>query len=554
MKLASSFLVATLAVAAFAACSGTGGSSTFQPGGGAAGSGSNLFDGGAADASLFDASLGDGSSAPTVTVIGPGADASAPTKFGGALDPAAGPEVVYPPDGVLVPLNMNSLELHFVPAAGQSLFEITFESPQLRYVVYTGCTPLGAGCVYTPDDAFWSSLAQAAGGKPPVAYAIRAVDGDSPGTVGVSPSRTLAFTKDSLVGGLYYWNTSGTLERFDFGYPGKAAELFLAPAEAGALVCVGCHVLSRDGKKLVVGKDMPMPATYLGIDVATKKPLDAGGQPLAGGANFFSFSPDATKLLASDGVNTWMQDVATGQVGAGLVVPGGTMPDWSADGATLVYAKPKSPPPLAVGTPGINSAGLETRAWNGSAFSNVGKSLVPSAGQNNYYPTFSPDSRWVLFNRSAADHSSYGNGSPDSNSGALPDGQLWAVAAGGGTPVALDAANAGGASSWPKWATEQMQYYGGGVMWATFSSARGYGLRLADGERSQLWMVAFDPQRAAQGLDPSYPPFWLPFQDIATGNHIAQWVAHIERQPCHTTSDCPSGQACQNGFCVPNIH
>jgi hypothetical protein len=37
-------------------------------------------------------------------------------------------------------------------------------------------------------------------------------------------------------------------------------------------------------------------------------------------------------------------------------------------------------------------------------------------------------------------------------------------------------------------------------------------------------MVAIDPDKVAQGVDPSYPAFCLPFQDLSTSNHIPQWT------------------------------
>ena len=37
-------------------------------------------------------------------------------------------------------------------------------------------------------------------------------------------------------------------------------------------------------------------------------------------------------------------------------------------------------------------------------------------------------------------------------------------------------------------------------------------------------MVAIDPAKVAVGDDPSYAAFCLPFQDLTTSNHIAQWT------------------------------
>lgn len=46
-----------------------------------------------------------------------------------------------------------------------------------------------------------------------------------------------------------------------------------------------------------------------------------------------------------------------------------------------------------------------------------------------------------------------------------------------------------------------------------------------------IWMVAIDPARLARGQDPSSPAFCLPFQDITTSNHIAQWTGGFATIP-----------------------
>lgn len=62
-------------------------------------------------------------------VVGPGADPTSKDKFNGPDDPFAKPEVVYPANNIVTPPNMQSLEVHWKPGAGQTLFEIRFESP-----------------------------------------------------------------------------------------------------------------------------------------------------------------------------------------------------------------------------------------------------------------------------------------------------------------------------------------------------------------------------------------------------------------------------------------
>jgi hypothetical protein len=521
------------------ACSATE-SATDQGSGGSAGAAGSDASAGSAGAP---ADSGSDAMKPdkTVVVIGPGADAEAPSKFGGPDDPYAKPEIVYPADGVVTPPNLRSLDVHFKPGKGQTLFEIRFESQPIALVVYVGCQPLGSGCAYATDKDFWDQLVAANRGTAPVSYRIRGVDGEKPLGVGTSETRTLAFSKEDIIGGLYYWNTSGILQRYDFGLPLQQAETYMTAPMAGALTCVGCHALSRDGKRMAIGQDIPAPAPYKVYDVATRKPLAAEAGVVGGTANFFSFSPDAQKLLFSDSVKIGLQDVATGTIENPSVVPLGTMPDWSPDGQLVVYAKPQAPPPFGLPQPGVDSAGLEIVMKQGSGFS-APSILVPFQGQNNFYPSFAPTQKWVIFNRSPSNKNSY----------SAPDGELWAARVETGDQVRLDAANAGGACSWAKWAPDVGSYFGGTILWLTFSSARPYGLKLT-GSQVQLWMVGFDPKRAEQGKDPSLPPFWFPYQDPGGGNHIAQWVTTVERQPCLDKSECQTGEICDNGKCVPVV-
>ena len=71
---------------------------------------------------------------------------------------------------------------------------------------------------------------------------------------------------------------------------------------------------------------------------------------------------------------------------------------------------------------------------------------------------------------------------------------------------------------------------------------------------AQIWMVAVSPDRTEIPNDPGYPPFWLPFQETTTGNHIAQWTEKVARKPCAPGPDnngCPIDEMCVNGECVP---
>jgi hypothetical protein len=481
-------------------------------------------------------------------ILGPGSDASSPGKFGGPDAPGSKPNIVYPPTGVVVPPNMNSLEIHFIPAAGQTLFEVTFQAPTTTLSVFTGCTPLNGGCVFTPDKTFWSNLVAYARGTVPVTYTIKGVNGQSPGVVGTSAQRTIAFGQQNLFGGIYYWNTGGVIQRYDFGFPNAPAKQYLTAADVGAFACVGCHALSRDGKRIAVGADIPAPAGYKILDVLTKSQQSGQSGPLTGGANFFSYSPDSKYLLSSDGAQIVWKSLISGDIYNPPVAIPGTMPDWAPSGTQMVYAKPGAP--VFFPNPGVPSASLVKMHFNGTGWDNP-TTIVPFTGQNNYYPAFSPDGDWVVFNRSPSNADSFANASPDPDAGTVPDGELWVVSEKGGAPVRLDTASNPGAASWPKWSPLLQDYYAGKILWLTFSSARAYGLRLAQGAKTQLWMAGFDLAKAKLGQDPSLPAFWMPFQDINGGNHIAQWTTNVPRKPCAQAADCDPGELCKGMFCVP---
>ena len=71
----------------------------------------------------------------------------------------------------------------------------------------------------------------------------------------------------------------------------------------------------------------------------------------------------------------------------------------------------------------------------------------------------------------------------------------------------------------------------------TFSSTRQYGLRTppkpADTDETTkgtlIWMVGIN--LGVGNGDPSFTAFCLPFQDITTSNHIAQWTKYFIQGP-----------------------
>src|SRR5262249_20614985 len=118
--------------------------------------------------------------------------------------------------------------------------------------------------------------------------------------------------------------------------------------------------------------------------------------------------------------------------------------------------------------------------------------LLPAAtAKNRYYPAFSPDGSFIVFNESTCSSGADSGGDCDADTD--PTARLFAMRAeAGAPPLALAHANAPGrndatgtpyTNTFPKWSP--FVFRRGGVEfatkveWLTFSSSRKYGLRNA---------------------------------------------------------------------------
>jgi len=137
--------------------------------------------------------------------------------------------------------------------------------------------------------------------------------------------------------------------------------------------------------------------------------------------------------------------------------------------------------------------------------------------------------------------------------------RLRLVSRTGGTMYELGNATqgAGHTSTWPKFAP--FVQAAGNIMFLTFNSKIDYGFLLVNSIRAagglpQLWMSAIDLRKLPSG-DPSLPPVWLPFQDVAQQNHLGFWT---EQVGCRVQTDgssvgCGDGEYCNGGHCVTAI-
>ncbi|MBA3539827.1 MAG: hypothetical protein H0T79_09375 [Deltaproteobacteria bacterium] len=468
------------------------------------------------------------------------ADPAAP--FGGPADVGRTPQLVYPNDGVVVPPNLGRLELHFRPGAqANSLFELTFASAVLDLKIYLRCTdPLDGGCVYLPDDQVWLWVAESHRGTDPVMWSLRATD-DAGTAVGASSAQAMRFAPDDVSGGIYYWTTTHrAIMRYDFASPTQTvAEQFVGTEMTGG-TCVGCHALSRDGTKLVAEAGGQNDGRLLLLDVATKTPIVPFGSTQK--SNFESWNMDGSAFVGvyadtgATNFNLMLFDATTGAV-TETIEAGGTAtnptnhPDWSPLGDRIAFVNVGGKNTLQM----MYNGEIRTVAKAGGVWQ-PHQVLVPrAAGKNRYYPAFAPDGKLLVFDESTCNA---GNTGGECNGDTDPTALLYAVdGIAGGAVTALAHANGPGVAdegatkltnSFPKWNPYvfRSSTTGGRLAWVTFSSTRRYGLRRPPGNGTLLWMAAVDLDAPA-GTDPSFAAFALPFQDIGTSNHIAQWTTQV---------------------------
>ncbi|HTJ47476.1 MAG TPA: hypothetical protein VL463_35500 [Kofleriaceae bacterium] len=451
--------------------------------------------------------------------VDPAAPPNAPDLFGAAsTDPNKQLAVAYPPQDVIVPQNLGDFEVHWRDSSGDNLYEVTMRNDfvDLRFYVVGGAEAWGS---YLPAE--WSTAAHNA---KDLEVIVRGLNTSAPQTAATSTVTKVHLTNDEIQGGIYYWaaaTTNGAPEgiwRHDMSKPGDPPQQFFTTAETPNGRCVACHALSRDGTKMAV--------TYNGgdgsatvLDVATRA---AAIPPDTDYWNFATFNPTGSKLLTVHQGQLSLRDAASGALLATVPNTGvASHPDFSPKGDQFVYVQRGAGADWS-----FQSGALYTVSYDDStqAFGTPAP-LVPSGGANNYYPSYSPDGKWILYNRTDDNSNAYNSG----------NAELWVVRSDGSQPpLKLSAADIGPGltNSWARWAPFQSTYGASDepLYWITFSSKREFGVRLTaalGNTRPQIWMTPFFPDRMTQSQDPTSPSFRLPFQSIDTSNHIAQWTERV---------------------------
>jgi hypothetical protein len=461
------------------------------------------------------------------TRVDPALDPNTPDLFTGPEDPTRAPTVVYPPDNVVMPRNLGDFETHWIDPSGNDVFEVSLktEFADVRVYVPGGNGNAAAG----PMPSFTAFLAaewiSSVGTESTVQYQVRGVQAANPVSVGSAPPRLVKLSNETMEGGLYYWAAASTngvygIYRHDMSKPGLPAEEFMTTNQTAGR-CVACHVLSKDGTKMAITYDGGNKNGTM-IDVATST-----RQPDFTTWNFATFTPDGNQLLTTfNGVlsvrNSADQSVITTMPSANCV----SHPDLSPDGTRLVYIHvPGDPAAATCGADWSFASGtVFVRSYDPVTHAFGAETPLVTAGGLDFYPSWSPDGQWIMFNRSNAD-TSYNNS----------NASLWVIKSDGSAPeIELATANAGLGltNSWGRWApfAQTVGANADPIFWITVSSKRNFGVRLVNVARPQIWMTPFFTGTATANMDPSVAAFRLPFQEIESSNHIAQWTERVVTQ------------------------
>ncbi len=449
-----------------------------------------------------------------------GAPSDADTMFGGTEDPAIAPNLLYPADGVLLPPNLTDVNFMWDGGAGNDIWKLRFEGEFMEMDIYT------VNPSFIPEDWLWDQVIAGNAGLGSVETVVSGTSMADTSIMGVSDASLFRVAEDAVQGGIYYWAASSTVAsdygiyRYDFGNPGQSAEAVYTTVETNGR-CVACHALSHDGTRMGLNYDGGDGIADM-ISISTQDSMIAPGDEYY--ANFHTFSPDDSFVLSvHQGIFT-LRDGTDGTPVETLSLDHVTYPDWSPDGATVAFTRAtRDTVPTSSCDWSFHGGQIELMDFAGAGNWGAPEIIVPADPDvNYYYPAISPDNEWVIFNKS----SELGAYSGPGDSYSDDDATLWIVSIEGGTPIPLDQANLTGdlRTSWAKWCPFEQDLDGEAIMWFTVSSMRRYGSILSDGELPQIWMAAFSPTKAGQGDDPSWPAFYLPFQDITTNNHIAQWT------------------------------
>ncbi len=328
------------------------------------------------------------------TVLGSGVSPTDPDVFGGATpstDASTAPAIDYPLASAVMPRNVYPPKVMWTPhhpsPTADDLWHVRLARP---HAVLDGYFRGAAGfddSWQLPTDS-WPAMAGSDVGQP-----IQVTVEVSSGGVVYQSAMTDFRTVDAVLGGsVYYWSPpQARLMRLDV----QTASLVDFLPHTGD-TCIGCHAVSRDGRRLIAVREPTETVTAFDIT----RDLTADPAPNLFAVHYDvrrceSFNPDSTRVVAGDcGANPTslpfnILDMSTGAEVSSLAGQAGDGfdPEWSPDGSTIAYTNRGNDlaltPVMADGS--FGSSGV------------VHSAASSPEGAVDWHPSWTPDSHWIVY-------------------------------------------------------------------------------------------------------------------------------------------------------------
>jgi hypothetical protein len=469
------------------------------------------------------------------------------TSFGSAMNNATGgPCISEPTFGALYPTNFTPPLIEWQPGTNQNVFELRFHvdnqvNDMLVYTdqsSYTMAASIWTGL--TTDSADHDITITIRGGQLTSGQLMGAVSTGSSGSVHIAPVGAL--------GAIVYWwivpATSATgLNGFHIG--DTTTTSVLSPTSitnAGdSTTCVGCHTSSPDGLLAFFGRASPS------FSVDARQVNGSSGAPAMGQVTTNALTnlartdqdlPTLSKVHYGPGdavvitvmsntvtSNTWQliwTDLLATSAGTGILTRmndtnGAATPSWSHDGLNIAYTSSNA---VVDGRVDQGNGDIFIVPYNnrmGGAAAAV-PGLNDMTNYNQYYPVFSPNDKFLAYNRNPRGTQMYNS----------PSAEIWVGPAAGGTPTRIAAndppactgvKSPGITNSWARWSPSFTGVNGKNYYWLVFSSTR------RPMGNPQLFISALVTTTGPSGevISNTYPAIYIPTQDPTQNNHTPAW-------------------------------
>lgn len=485
----------------------------------------------------------------------------------GTPDQVPSGTLLYPYDRTVFARGLVAPELMWDGGAAGDVYLVHVSEQNYDARLYIKADPPSRLAV---PDAVWTALTQTNGGDD-VAVDVQRMSGGQTHQA-IHSSWTIA--QGSLRGAIYYWalNTgrimklvpgaSSPVVVFDtgpadqLGTPAPANyDGTMPPWDSGGdnERCVGCHAVSKDGSTVAgLFEKFGSTASLWGtVDLTRSPPGVVQLTPYDSTDIYLAITPDGRYVVHNDILMTLR--LAAASTGAAVASALDNLPDhvadpaFSPDGKRFAFSSK-----LTGADPGeFSRADLDVFDFDQGSLEFTNRRTVANGGSLAIaFPSFSPDSKWVFYQKGDYSRAKYGP-SPYTTG----HDRLYVIdVAGQIGELSLDRAS--GTTLEPR--NRERSYQPsvnpisvGGYTWVVFFSPRDYGNRMQSTtdatteNRKQLWVAAVDND-PRPGTDPSHPAFWLAGQDLSTVNMNGDWAL----EACHGAgASCEQGFECCTGFC-----